>query len=40
MVAFLDSDDWWTIDKLDVCFKNVDENIDFIYHDLEILMKQ
>lgn len=35
-IAFLDSDDWWTLDKLDVCFKNVDENVDFIYHDLEI----
>ena len=35
-IAFLDSDDWWTKDKLEVCFKNIDNNIDFIYHDLEI----
>jgi len=36
-VAFLDSDDWWTKDKLQVCLDCVDENVDFIYHDLEII---
>lgn len=35
-IAFLDSDDWWTKDKLEICYNNIDENIDFIYHDLEI----
>ena len=35
-VAFLDSDDWWIKDKLEICIKNIDDNIDFIYHDLEI----
>ena len=35
-IAFLDSDDWWTKDKLEVCFKYINNNIDFIYHDLEI----
>ena len=35
-IAFLDSDDWWTKDKLEICIKNIDDNIDFIYHDLEI----
>ncbi len=35
-IAFLDSDDWWTKDKLEICHNNIDENIDFIYHDLEI----
>jgi glycosyltransferase involved in cell wall biosynthesis len=36
-IAFLDSDDWWTKDKLEICLKNVDEKIDFIYHKLEII---
>ncbi|MDC0424840.1 glycosyltransferase [Candidatus Pelagibacter ubique] len=36
-IAFLDSDDWWTNDKLEICLKNIDINVDFIYHDLEIV---
>ena len=36
-IAFLDSDDWWTEDKLEVCLNNVNENVDFIYHKLEII---
>lgn len=36
-VAFLDSDDWWTKDKLELCFNNIDEKVDFIYHELEIV---
>ena len=36
-IAFLDSDDWWTKDKLEVCLSNIDETVDFIYHDLEIV---
>lgn len=39
-VAFLDSDDWWTEDKLEVCFENINDKIDFIYHDLEIKSNQ
>ncbi len=35
-IAFLDSDDWWLKDKLEICLKNIDEKVDFIYHDLEI----
>ncbi len=35
-VAFLDSDDWWTKDKLQVCSDHIDEKVDFIYHYLEI----
>ena len=31
-----DTDDWWTFDKLEVCLNNVNENVDFIYHKLEI----
>ena len=36
-IAFLDSDDWWRKDKLEICFKNLDEKTDLIYHDLEII---
>ena len=36
-IAFLDSDDWWTQDKLEVCVSNIDEEVDFIYHDLETI---
>ena len=36
-VAFLDSDDWWTADKLEVCFNYINEKVDFVYHDLEIV---
>ena len=37
LIAFLDSDDWWTNDKLEICLKNIDINVDFIYHDLKIV---
>ena len=36
-IAFLDSDDTWTKDKLEICLKNIDEEVDFIYHKLEII---
>ena len=36
-VAFLDSDDCWTNDKLKVCFDSITPQVDFIYHDLEII---
>lgn len=36
-IAFLDSDDWWTEDKLEICFDEIDENTDFVYHDLEVV---
>jgi glycosyltransferase involved in cell wall biosynthesis len=39
-IAFLDSDDWWTRDKLEICFRNINEEVDFIYHDLEIVDKK
>ena len=35
-VVFLDSDDWWNDNKLEICYKNINDNIDFLYHDLEI----
>jgi glycosyltransferase involved in cell wall biosynthesis len=39
-IAFLDSDDWWTKDKLEFCFNNINNKIDFIYHDLEVVHHQ
>jgi len=35
-VAFLDSDDYWTEDKLQVCSKYFLQGIDLVYHDLRI----
>lgn len=39
-IAFLDSDDWWTEDKLETCLENIDDNVDLIYHKLEIVYEQ
>lgn len=36
-VAFLDSDDWWTSDKLKNCIDYSNNQVDLIYHDLEIV---
>lgn len=38
-IAFLDSDDWWTDDKLEICFNEVCENDDLVYHNLEVVHK-
>ena len=35
-VAFLDSDDWWAPNKLETCLSSLNENVDFIYHDMEV----
>ncbi len=35
-IAFLDSDDWWTQDKLEYCKKYINGEVDLIYHDLQI----
>jgi glycosyltransferase involved in cell wall biosynthesis len=39
-IAFLDSDDWWTKDKLQVCFNSIDEHINFVYHDMVIVSER
>jgi len=39
-IAFLDSDDWWTADKLQACFERINGQVDLIYHDLEIVTGQ
>lgn len=36
-VAFLDSDDWWTIDKLDKCVAAMSQGADVVYHDLYLV---
>jgi glycosyltransferase involved in cell wall biosynthesis len=36
-IAFLDSDDWWTPDKLQICFEFINDGVDLVYHDLEII---
>jgi len=38
-IAFLDSDDWWTKDKLEVCISEIGTNVDFIYHAHEYISK-
>ena len=35
-IAFLDSDDWWTVDKLKTCMNVANNETDLSYHDLEI----
>ncbi len=39
-VAFLDSDDWWTKDKLEICVQYLHDQNDIIHHDLKIICKQ
>ena len=36
-LAFLDVDDWWSEDKLQVCFDCINEKIDLVYHDMQII---
>lgn len=36
-IAFLDSDDWWSNDKLMTCYSTIGSKIDLIYHDLDIV---
>ena len=36
-IAFLDSDDWWTNDKLTSCMARANNNVDVMYHTLKIV---
>jgi len=36
-IAFLDSDDYWSPLKLQECFEVITDNVDFVYHDLEVI---
>ena len=33
-IAFLDADDWWTKDKLQISVNTLNKGFDFVYHDL------
>lgn len=37
LVAFLDSDDWWTEDKLEASVRVLDAGADLVYHDLYLV---
>jgi len=39
-IAFLDSDDWWTVDKLEACFECINDKVDLVYHNVEIVTEQ
>lgn len=36
-VCFLDADDWWTPNKLEICNRVISDNTDLIYHDLYLV---
>jgi len=38
-IAFLDSDDWWALNKLESCNAYAISSVDFIYHDLHVVSK-
>ena len=38
-ICFLDADDWWMPNKLQVCSEYTKDNVDLIYHDLQIVSK-
>lgn len=38
-IAFLDSDDWWDLNKLKQCSKHFREGTDLIYHDLKVVFE-
>lgn len=35
-VAFLDSDDYWYSNKLEICINNLNQGYDFVYHELAL----
>ena len=39
-ICFLDSDDWWTNDKLQNCFDVIDDKTDLIYHGMNIVSEE
>jgi glycosyltransferase involved in cell wall biosynthesis len=39
-IAFLDSDDWWTVDKLKFSVDILEQGVDIVYHDLYIISRK
>ena len=39
-LAFLDSDDWWSVDKLQRCVSAVEAGADLVYHNLFLVMSE
>ena len=39
-IAFLDSDDWWTSNKLKACLNCINNTVDLLYHDLQIIPRR
>jgi glycosyltransferase involved in cell wall biosynthesis len=39
-IAYLDSDDWWTLDKLHKCAKEFQDGVNLIYHDLIVVNEE
>ena len=39
-IAFLDSDDLWLSNKLQICFEHINDKTDIIYHDLRIIREK
>ena len=35
-ICFLDADDWWKTTKLQICFEHLNDEVDFLYHDMVI----
>ena len=38
--AFLDSDDWWSLNKLQICIDHINDNTDCVYHDMRIIREK
>ena len=36
-IAFLDSDDWWSVNKLEMSVNYINPGVDFLYHNLKIV---
>jgi glycosyltransferase involved in cell wall biosynthesis len=39
-ISFLDSDDWWTADKLQACVDCIHDKVDLVYHDMKVVADQ
>ena len=39
-LAFLDSDDWWVSNKLQICIEHINDETDLLYHNLRIIREK